>query len=45
MDGFTDAVPLMLEDIAGYDVVDDKETQPILNQVGEINDGLINEGN
>ena len=37
-----ECVPLVLEDIAGYEVVDDEEIQFILNQVGEIYDGLIN---
>ena len=45
MDGFTDAVPLMLEDIAGCELADEVAMNLIINQIREQYDGLINESN
>ena len=45
MDGFTDAVPLMLEDIAGFELADEVAMNLIINQIREQYDDLINENN
>ena len=41
----TDAVLLMLEDIAGYEMADDEEMNLIINQIREQYYDLINENN
>ena len=41
----TDAVLLMLEDIAGFELADEVAMNLIINQIREQYDGLINESN
>ena len=41
----TDAILLLLEDIAGYEMADELAMNHIINQIREQYDDLINEGN